>query len=374
MTVNVRNLLIFSHIPGVGPTRLRALITYFKDPSLVMEATAKELAAVEGIERKTALSIVSFCKNGVPARVQRQVDEQLSRLNRVGGRAVTVWDKEYPENLKKIYDPPPVIFLRGTLSEHDKFSIAIVGTRTPSPYGTQMAERFSADLSKLGIPIVSGLARGIDTCAHNAALKSRGRTIAVMGSGIDIIYPPENRQLVEHILGDGAVMSEFEMGTKPDAQNFPRRNRIVSGIALATLIVETGVDGGAMITASTALDQNREIFAIPSAVSGKRSSGTNLLIKEGKAKLTENIEDILSDLRHRLKAILKEHEQTAPSAPRDLSLFEQQLFDALGDDPVHIDVLAQRAKVPISDALVHLLSLEFKGAVKQLRGKIFVKT
>ena len=371
--MNVRDFLILSRVPGIGPNRLRALVNHFQDPGAVSQATAKQLIAVEGIERKTALTIVNFYRNSGPSEATRYADDQLSRLNKIDGRVITLWDREYPSNLKKIYDPPPFLFVRGSFTERDNYSIAIVGTRDPSPYGTHIAERFSIELSKLGLPIVSGLARGIDTCAHGAALRARGRTIAVIGSGVDIIYPPENKQMAERIIEQGAVASECVMGTKPDAGNFPRRNRIISGITLATLIVETGVDGGAMITATTALDQNREIFAVPSAVNEKRKSGANLLIKEGKAILTETVDDILAELAPRLKGILKDHSLMKAEPPPDLTLFERRLYDAMGENPVHIDALAERSGLSTSDALVHLLSLEFKGSIRQMAGKMFVK-
>jgi DNA processing protein len=265
--MDIRSLLILSRVPGVGPNRLRSLINHFQDHRRVFDTAPRQLVTVEGIERRTALSIVSFFRGTGPNEARRFVNDQLSRLNRLGGRIVTFWDRDYPSNLRKIYDPPPFLFVRGKFIDADTTSIAVVGTRSPSCYGTQMAERLSTELARLGLTVISGLARGIDTTAHSSTLKAHGRTIAVIGSGVDIIYPPENRQLAERMVSEGAVVSEYLMGTKPDAGNFPRRNRIISGIALATVIVETGVDGGAMITAATALDQNRDIFAIPSAVS-----------------------------------------------------------------------------------------------------------
>ncbi len=371
---NVRDLLILSSIRGIGPNRLRAIVSHFGNTNAISKASSRQLCSIEGIERKLAQTIVNFYRDSGPARAKRHVNEQLSRLNKVNGRIITFWDKEYPENLKKIYDAPPFLFVRGKLDETDKYSIAIVGTRAPTQSGVQLAEKFASGLSQFGIPTVSGLARGIDTIAHQATLKNGGRTVAVIGSGIDIIYPPENKQLAEHIIEQGAIVSEFEMGTTPDPGNFPRRNRIISGIALATLIVETGIDGGAMITATTALDQNRDVFAIPSAVTEKRKSGTNLLIKEGKASLTETVEDIISELAPRLKRILKNQETQRTPPPPDLTLFEHQVYDAMGDEPIHIDALADRSSLPTSDALVQLLSLEFKGVVKQMPGKNFVKT
>ena len=373
MSFDIRDLLTLTTIPGIGPSRLRALVSHFKDPHLVSEANVRQLVAVEGIERKTAHAIVNYFRDSGAATAKRFVDTQLSRLNKIDGRIVTFWDAEYPSSLKKIYDPPPFLFVRGQFTDAEAFSIAIVGTRNPTAYGAQLAERFSSGLARLGIPIISGLARGIDTVAHSAALKADGRTVAVIGSGVDVIYPPENKQLFERIIDQGCVASEFMMGAKPDAGNFPQRNRLISGIALATLIVETGIDGGAMITATTALDQNRDVFAIPAAVNEKRRSGTNLLIKEGKAVLVESVDDILGELGSRLKRIIKDYPQKQKPPSAELTLFERQLYDAMTDDPVHIDVLAARAGISTSDALVQLLSLEFKGAIRQMPGKFFVR-
>lgn len=372
-SIDVRDLLTLSTIPGIGPGRLRALVSHFKDTRAIAHASAKELTAVEGIERKSALAIVNFYRDSGESLAKRYVDHQLARLNKVDARIVTYWDRDYPALLKKIYDPPPFLFVRGGFDEHDQAAIAIVGTRDPTPYGTRMAEYFAGELARLGVTVVSGLARGIDTIAHHATIKAGGRTIAVIGSGVDVIYPPENKALVERLVEQGALLSEFAMGAKPDAGNFPRRNRIISGMTLGTLVVETGVDGGAMITATTAVDQNREVFAVPGAVSDKRRSGTNFLIKEGRAFLTETVEDILAELAPRLKAVLKNQALASREAPPDLSLFEKQLFDVLQDEPMHIDALAGHSHMATSDALVHLLSLELKGAVRQLPGKMFVR-
>ncbi len=348
-------------------------MSHFHDPGAVFEASPRQLVAVEGIERRTALSIVGFFRGPGPAEARRFATEQLSRLNRVNGRIVTFWDGEFPSGLRRIYDPPPFLFFRGTLSDADSSSIALVGTRTPSSYGTQVADRFAGALARLGLPVVSGLARGIDTTAHAAALRAHGRTVAVIGSGVDVMYPPENKPLAERIITDGAVISEYPEGAKPDAGNFPRRNRLISGIALATVVVETGIDGGAMITATTALDQNREIFAIPSAINEKRRSGTNQLIKEGRAILTESVDDIIAELAPRLKGVLKDLPSPSAEVPPDLTLFEQQVLNAMGDEQLHIDTLAERAGLATADTLVHLLSLEFKGVVRQMPGKMFAR-
>lgn len=367
------DLLVLSRIPGVGPARLRALVTHFGDTPSILQASPRELVAVEGIEQKIALSIANFFRHGIPQDTQEYAAGQLSRLQAAGGRLISFWDDDYPPHLKRIYDPPPFLFVRGSLTEADVPSIAVVGTRTPTPYGTRLAERFATDLCSLGITVVSGLARGIDTTAHGAALKAGGRTLAVIGSGIDVLYPPENSGLASRLTSRGALISEFVMGTKPDAVNFPQRNRIISGITLGTLVIETGTMGGAMITARIALDQGREVFAVPSPVTGTARSGTNQLIREGNAVLTESVEDILAELGNRLRGagIVLPVLPAAPPPP--LTLFEQKVLDVLTDHPVHIDTVAELSGYSTSETLVHLLAMEFKDAIRQLPGKFFLR-
>jgi DNA processing protein len=374
MAVDPRTLLMLARIPGIGVIRLKSLVNHFEDPGRVFEATPRELAAVEGIEEKTALVIARFSRGNGMADVRQYADDQMRRLQKMGGRLVSLWDREYPANLKKIYDPPVTLFTRGTFDATDAYAVAVVGTRDPSPYGVHIAERFAADLARNGLPVISGLARGIDTIAHGATLRAHGRTIAVIGSGIDRIYPGENGPLAERITHAGAVVSEYEMGAKPDAVNFPRRNRIISGIALATLVVETGIEGGAMITATTALDQNRDVFAIPFAVNDKRKSGTNMLIRESKAMLVECVEDILAELAPRLRGVVGNSSLMPREALEELSLFERRIYDVLPEDSsLHIDTLSQRSGLSVSDTLVHLLSLEIKGVVRQTPGKMFAR-
>lgn len=371
---DLQTLLVLSQIRGIGATRLRSLVTHFHSPSAVFEASASELINVPGIEERTARNILHF-KNGQRtfASATRFAEEQLRRVATIGGTIITLWDKEYPDNLKRIYDPPPYLYTLGSFDDSDKYSIAIVGTRHPSNYGKLLAQKFAAELGALGITIVSGLARGIDTIAHASAVQKGVRTIAVIGSGIDVIYPPENKKLSEAIMRRGAVVSEYEMGAQPDAEHFPQRNRIISGLSLGTLIIETDVDGGAMLTARWALDQNREIFAVPGPINEKRSRGCNVLIKRGEAKLVETIDDILEELSSKLRPLMFSQRQHEQHPPVQLSLFEKKIYDVLDDEPLHIDVIATRASVTTADALVQLLSLEFKNLVRQLPGKLFVK-
>jgi DNA processing protein len=370
---SVFDLLVLSQIPQIGQNRLRMLVSHFGEPSEVIRASAKEIAAVEGFNKKLASHITHFFRGSDYEEAKRSAERQLSKLNKVEGQLVTFWEKRYPEALKKIYDPPPFLFVHGEFTEQDQYAIAIVGTRTPSSYGVTMAERFSHDIAKYGITIVSGLARGIDTIAHLTALKDKRRTLAVMGSGLDVIYPSENKSLAERIAQHGALISEYEMGAKPDAVNFPRRNRIISGLSLGALIIESDVGGGAMITASTALDQNREVFALPGNINSKRSHGCNTLIKDGRAKLVETVDDIIAELGPKLRPLLKDAVTTERKQPIELTLFEKKLYDILSNDPRHIDTIAEQAACSTADALINLLSLEFKNLVKQLPGKMFIR-
>jgi DNA processing protein len=262
--------------------------------------------------------------------------------------------------------------VKGTLSKQDKYAISIVGTRLPTSYGKVIAEKFAKELAQKGLVIVSGLARGIDTISHWAAVQSSGRTIAVMGSGLDHIYPGENKKLAEKIIEQGALISEFPMGTKPDAVNFPRRNRIISGLALGTIVVEAGLKSGALLTANYALEQNREIFAVPGNINSPKSLGTNQIIKDG-AKLISSANDVLIELEPQLKHFLKEDEAKSRELPQDLSELEKMLLETLTNVPIHIDKLAKVIGKSTAETLSALLPLEFKDLVKQLPGKLFVR-
>ncbi len=371
--VSAIDLLVLSQIPNIGPHRLRVLVSKFEDSSTIFKASAKELASLEGFSRKLASQVIHFLKGSSLLDARRNAERELSKLNKMDGRILTFWDKGFPEPLRKIYDPPPFLFLDGEYADEDRYALAIVGTRSPSEYGAAMAERFTRDFAGLGITIVSGLARGVDTIVHSTALQYGARTLAVIGSGLDVIYPPENKHLFECISHDGAVLTEYAMGTKPDAGNFPRRNRIISGLSLGTLVVETDIGGGAMITANMALDQNREVFAIPGQINAKRSRGCNALIKEGRAKLVESVDDILTELSVKLRPLLKHVNVRERKPPVELTLFEKAIVELLSEHPTHIDAIAELARTSMADTLVQLLSLEFKGIVKQLPGKMFVK-
>ena len=360
------DLYLLLSVEGIGPGKIRNLLAKFKSTKNILASDYQSLMNVEGISTNLARRIRKAVQNR--NEIEKFTESELKKLEKIGGRIITVWDEEYPQLLKKIYDPPLLFYLLGSLNEKDQYSIAIVGTRQPTNYGKIQTEKISIDLSRQGITIVSGMARGIDSIAHNSALKPGGRTIAVVGTGLNVIYPPENKKLFEKIAESGAVISEFVLGTKPDAQNFPRRNRIISGLCLGVVIIETGIAGGAMQTAAFALDQDREVFALPGNVGVKQADGTNLLIQKSEAKLIRSAEDIILDLELKLKPVLGKN---IPKQQIDLSLFEEKIINVMGSEPLHIDNIASLASLSTSDCLVNLLSLEFKGLIKQLPGKMF---
>jgi DNA processing protein len=367
---SVTDLLVLSRIPNIGTRRLRALVDAFGTPTAARNATPSELVRVDGFSRRLATEVAHFLRSDSARDADRFAAEQLSRLNRSGGTILTFWDPGFPDLLKRIYDPPAYLYVRGDCGSDDACRIAIVGTRSPTAYGVLMTERLCREFVQLNVTVVSGLARGIDTAAHSAVVKNGGRTVAVIGSGLDVMYPPENRALAGRIAARGAVVSEYDMGAKPDAMNFPRRNRIISGLSLGTIVVETDTEGGAMITAHAALDQNREVFAVPGPATSRGSRGCHALIKEGKAKLVEDVADIVAELAPELRPSLP---ASPPVSEPGMNLFERKMYDGITGSPAHIDALAGQAGLSVGDALVTLLSLECKGLIRQLPGKLFVR-
>ena len=361
------NLFLLLSVERIGPAKVKILLSQFKTLENILSASTVDLIEVESINKELASRIrkISSQKD----LVARNLEKELKTLDKLEARLLTVWDKDYPELLKKIYDPPLVIYVRGKFDEKDKYSIAVVGTRQPTNYGKIQAEKIVAELVEQNITIVSGLARGIDSIAHLSSLKNNGRTIAVIGSGLDVIYPAENKKLFNDICDCGVVISEFSLGTIPNAENFPKRNRIISGLSLGTVVIETAISGGAMQTARLALDQNREVFAVPGNLGIKQSEGTNLLIQRGEAELITNAEDILIALELKLKPIIGKN---IPKQPKDLSMFEEKIYNCLLYEPLQIDKISELTNLSTSDCLVHLLSLEFKGLIKQLPGKMFM--
>lgn len=368
---NFERLIYLTHllkIEGIGPLKVLTLVSRFNKFEDILSSNIHDLITVDGINKTLATKIHYSFSNIESSR--EKVERTLNTLAKLNARAITFWDEDFPELLKKIYYPPLILYIIGKFEAQDKNSVAIVGTREPTNYGKSAAEKFAKELAQNKISIISGMARGIDSIAHQATLEVGGRTIAVIGSGLDVIYPPENKKLFSKICETGVVVSEYELGTKPDAQNFPRRNRIISGLSLGSIIIETRVNGGAMQTAAYAIDQNREVFAVPGFISSKQSEGPNTLIQRGEAKLVLNTEDILVELKLKLKP---EVGKNIPKPSIDLNLFEQKLLNELEDQPKHIDELASNTSMTISDCLVNLLTLEFKGVIKQLPGKMFAR-
>jgi len=359
----LRALLRLLQTPGIGSARIRALVSHFHTAQAALSATLPELCQVPGIERTLAESILrdDFLEF---------VEAQLAILAREQAQVLTFWDRDFPPLLKRISDPPVLLFCKGRLQANDQNALAIVGTRGPTQYGKMAAERMARELAAQGLTIVSGLARGVDTIAHRTALQHGGRTIAILGSGLDVFYPPENEKLFNEICAAGAVLSEYPFGAKPDAVNFPRRNRIISGLALGVLVVEAGLDSGAMITANLALEHNREVFAIPGSIFNPKSAGPHRLLQEG-AKLVQSIDDVLVELHAQLNLFGSADFEN--KATVELDEQSTKIYAALSSDPRHVDELNRQLQMPPAQLMSLLLGLEFKNLIKQLPGKLFVK-
>ncbi len=355
------DLLYLLTIPQIGPGRIRRLFQVFSSLEEILKAPVQRLVNVDGIDYKLAAQIKSGGEAGL-------VDKQLELIEKKNIRYVTIWDRDYPEKLKWISDPPALLFYRGKLDARHDQALAVVGTRTPSSYGKVVATELVRQLVAAGLTIVSGMARGIDAIAHQVAIREGGQTVGVLGNGVDRCYPVDNRRLYQQIPEHGALFSEYFLGTGPDAANFPRRNRIISGLTLGTLVVEAGDRSGALITALYALNHNREVFAVPGNINSPQSTGANRLIKHG-AKLVQKVEDILDEISG-----LSPKPAAAPRpVPDNLSQLEKKLLSCLSNDPKHIDRLVMEMKESPSVVLSTLLTLELLGFVQQLAGKMFVR-
>lgn len=363
---HLEDYILLNMVDGLGFKKLEILLKRYGEPASILAATQSELAAIEGIGDAISRKIAALSG--------KELDGELRLMEKRDVYAISVFDDNYPQSLKNIYSPPIVIYVRGEIKPEDADAVAVVGSRMPSQYGIAACDRLSADLASRGITIVSGMARGIDTAAHRGALKS-GRTIAVLGSGLNQIYPPENRGLFEEICSKGAVISEFSMDTPPNKFNFPRRNRVISGLSLGVVVIEAGETSGALITANFALEDNKEVFAVPGRIDSKVSTGTNNLIKEG-AKLVEKAEDIIEEIRGRLKYYSKRRKQTGRPADveEDLDLTEEErvIKDLLSYDPIYIDDLAEKAGMRVERVAGLLVKLQIKNAVRVLPGKNFI--
>ena len=360
-------LILINKVSGIGSIKLRKLLDCFGSAQKIFSSSREKLGRVEGISEKIADDIIKV-SNG------EGLKEELSLIEKHKVTILSIQDKDYPVNLKTIPDPPPVIYVKGKILAKDEVAVAIVGSRRASYYGLTTAEEFAKKLGDLGITVVSGLARGIDSSAHTGALKIKSRTIAVLGSGLANIYPPENKNLSEEISEYGAVISEFAMTTKPLAYNFPRRNRIISGLSLGVIIVEASRNSGALITADNALEQGREVFAIPGKVDSAMSYGTNRLIKQG-AKLASSIEDVIEELKPYLKSRLKEVslDRKESVINFDLSKNESRLYKVITSKPKHIDEITGESGYSINSVSSLLVQMEIKHIIKQLPGKLFVR-
>ena len=348
----------FTLVKGIGAVRLQGLLTYFGDIESAWKASPFEMVAA-GISVRLAERVIQM-------RNSLDLDEYMAKVEKNHIRILTWDDGEYPAHLKEIEQPPPVLYLRGEVTAEDSWSVGIVGTRGATSYGRQVTEELAGALAHNGVTVVSGLARVVDAVAHNAALKAGGRTLAVLGSGVDRIYPPEHRQLAERITQQGAVISDYAPGTAPDSANFPPRNRIISGLSMAIVVVEAGDSSGALITAEFALNQGREVFAVPGMLYAPQSRGPNRLIANG-ARILLKPSDVLEALDLTRNVERREIRRAVPS-----DATEAALLAALSAEPVHVDDIRARLDLPIEKISATLTMMELKGMVRQLGGMNYV--
>jgi DNA processing protein len=348
----------FNKVLGIGPARLRALLDYFGSIEAAWQSNLSDLVEA-GLDRRSVTNLLA-------TRRSLDLDKELERLHRAGVTALTWVSDDYPTNLRNIHDPPPVIYVKGELLAEDDWAVAVVGTRHASVYGKEAARRLAGDLASNGVTVVSGLAAGIDTVAHQAALDSGGRSIAVLGSGVDIVYPEQNAALARRLLDQGALVSEYPLGTKPERSNFPPRNRIISGLALGVLVVEAGARSGALITADFAGEQGRDVFAIPGSIFQRTSEGSNKLIQDG-AKPVLCVADILEELNLQQVVTQAEMRTTVPTTPT-----ERQVLELLSSEPIHVDELGRTADLPPASVAGTLALLELKGLARQAGGMSYV--
>lgn len=376
-SVDVEKWLKLIRADGVGPTTFAKLLKHFSSVDRALGASICELTKVDGIGPKTAEQIAA-------TRNKFDSAAELELADKFGVWLITFADERYPPVLKKIYDPPPVLYIKGTLTASDNLCVSIVGSRRCSLYGREQASRFAHLLSSAGFTICSGMARGIDSAAHQGALSAGGRTIAVQGCGLANIFPPENKKLFELITESGACISELPLRYEPLSENFPPRNRIIAGLALGTIVVEAGSYSGALITAKAALDNNREVMAVPGKIDSPLSKGTNQLLKQG-AKLIDSVEDVTEALGY-IGEQLQTHTSVAAEKATekiDKPLFdvsrlkltdnERKIYDCLDKEPVHIEQIIAETELAPGSINAALISLRLKGLIKQLPGSFFLR-
>lgn len=348
----------FSNVRGIGPLRLRALLDAYGSIERAWHASAEQLRHA-GLDSRSISNLLK-------ARSELNLERELKRIEAVGAHVLTWECPEYPRLLLETHAPPPVLYVKGELKNEDAWAVAVVGTRRASTYGREVTRRLAGALARNGITVVSGMARGIDSVAHQAALESGGRTIAVFGCGIDHIYPSEHRKLASQIAAHGALVSDYPLGTRPEARNFPPRNRIISGLSLGVLVTNAGKSSGALITADFAAEQGRDVFAVPGSILTQGSIGPNRLIQDG-AKLVTKVEDLLEELNLTMVAEQTEARQVLPEDETEAALLQH-----LSAEPTHVDDLQQQSELPISQVTSTLAMMELKGMVRQVGGMKYV--
>jgi DNA processing protein len=348
---------------GIGPVKVRALVEALSSVEAIFEAGLADLVRVRGLGARLAESLVAQRE-----RLDPEAEEQRAR--RLGARVVTFLDEEYPAPLRTIHDPPLALYCRGAYDPADRHAIAVVGSRRTSHYGQSAADRLAYQLAKVGFTVISGLARGIDTAAHRGALKAGGRTVAVLGSALDRLYPPENAELAGEIERSGCVMSEFPLGTEPGKTTFPMRNRIVSGLSEGLLVVEAGLKSGALITAHEALEQGRHVFAVPGRIDTVSAKGCHALIKQG-ARLVDDVDDILEEFEFLIPPETKARAADLGRRPRvDLTAPEEAIVRALWEGPLNVDALCRVTHLTVAQVSSHLIGLEMKRVARMLPGRL----
>jgi DNA processing protein len=351
--------IALTRISGIGPRRFDLLLQAFGSACAVWEAPAGQLSE-SGLDRRTVDTVVTM-------RPRIDPSMEIQHLRSLGATAIARQDPRYPRLLAEIYDPPPVLYVRGELDPADVPLLSIVGTRGATAYGRMAAERLAVGVAQAGVTVVSGMAYGIDAAAHRGALDAGGRTIAVLGSGLDRIYPSQHTRLAQQIIQQGALITEFPLGTKPDARNFPQRNRIVSGLSFGTLVVEAGERSGALGTAAYAAEQGRDVMAVPGSIYSPASQGTNRLIRDGAIPIT-GVEDILLELEPQRGMRPMAAERIVPADDT-----ERALLAILGDEPLHIDEIARAVSLPMSVVSSGLAIMELKGMARQSGGMNYVR-
>lgn len=360
-------LVALNLVDGVGPVRVRQLLEFFGEAPAILAASRQQLLQVRGIGAEIAEAIANWEKTV-------ELAAELKRITDFGCHIVTQADPEYPSMLREIYDPPIVLYVKGALTNRDKNGVAMVGSRQTTHYGIETARKLAYQLAYTGVTVVSGGARGIDTAAHQGALSAKGRTIAVLGTAINVVFPPENAELFERIAANGAVMTQFPFNRNGDRQSFAIRNRIVAGMTLGTVVIEANLTSGALITANFATEYGRQVFAVPGRIDSPRSKGCHELIKKG-AKLCEGVEDVLSEFEYLFPATNRppSANETGTLPALELSENEQKVYAVLGKEEISIDDVIRKCGLPASATSVGLFSLEMKHLIRQLPGKMFLR-